>query len=61
MDYWLKLFYVLFGCLTGVVVSAAVGELEDNVLCSGVPAVVKTADTIRTFSCTVELKQKESK
>ena len=61
MDYWLLVFYVMLGCMTGVVVSAAVGELEDNVMCSGVPAVVKTADTIRTFSCTVDLKSKENK
>ena len=58
MDYWLLVFYVVLGCMTGVVISAAVGEVEDNVMCSGVPVVVKTADTIRTFSCTVELKGK---
>ena len=61
MDYWLLVFYVVLGCMTGVVISAAVGEVEDNVMCSGVPVVVKTADTIRTFSCTVELKSKENK
>ena len=48
----------MLGCMTGAVISAAVGEVEDNVMCSGVPVVVKTADTIRTFSCTVELKGK---
>ena len=61
MDYWLLVFYVMLGCMTGAVISAAVGEVEDNVMCSGVPVVVKTADTIRTFSCTVELKSKENK
>lgn len=61
MDYWLPVFYVVLGCMTGAVISAAVGEGEDNVMCSGVPVVVKTADTIRTFSCTVELKSKENK
>ena len=61
MDNWLMLCYVLFGCITGVVVSAAVGKLEDDLLCSGIPAVVRTADTIRTFSCAVELKLNESK
>ena len=61
MDYWLLVIYVMLGCMTGAVISAAVGEVEDNVMCSGVPVVVKTADTIRTFSCTVELKSKENK
>ena len=61
MDYWLLVFYVMLGCMTGAVISAAVVEVEDNVMCSGVPVVVKTADTIRTFSCTVELKSKENK
>ena len=61
MDYWLLVFYVMLGCMIGAVISAAVGEVEDNVMCSGVPVVVKTADTIRTFSCTVELKSKENK
>ena len=61
MDYWLLVFYVVLVCMTGAVISAAVGEVEDNVMCSGVPVVVKTADTIRTFSCTVELKAKENK
>ena len=58
MDYWLLVFYVMLGCITGVVVSAAVSSIEYNEMCSGVPAIVKTADTIRTFSCTVELKGK---
>lgn len=61
MDYWLLVFYVMLGCMTGVVISAAVGGVEDNEMCSGVPVVIKTADTIRTFSCTVGLKSKENK
>ena len=33
----------------------------DDRLCSGNPSVEMTKDTIRTFSCTVELKAKEKK
>ena len=33
---------------------------EDH-LCSGKPITVEKTDTIRTFSCTVELKRKDEK
>lgn len=33
----------------------------DDKLCSGNPSVELTKDTIRTFSCVVELKTKEKK
>ena len=61
MDYWFIVFCVVLGCITGVVVSAAVTSIEYNEMCSGVPVVVKTDDVVRTFSCTVELKAKENK
>ena len=61
MDYWLLVFCVAFGFGAGVLVSAAVSSTENNEMRSGVPVVVETADTIRKFSCTVELKSKENK
>lgn len=58
MDYWLLVLHVMLGCMVSVVVSAAVSSIKNNEMCSGVPIVVEEADTIRTFSCTVELKGK---
>ena len=58
MDFWLGLFIGCFGAIFG---NTLISIQYKDVMCSGVPVVVKTADTIRTFSCTVELKSKENK
>ena len=56
MGYWAGVFLGCFGALIG---SKLALESNRDEMCSGVPVVVEEVDTIRTFSCTVELKSKE--
>ena len=58
MGFWLGLFIGCFGAIFG---NALFSINYKDKMCSGVPVVIETADTIRTFSCTVELKSKENK
>lgn len=58
MDFWLGLFIGFFGIIFG---NTLISMQYKDGMCSGVPVIEETADTIRTFSCTVELKSKENK
>ena len=58
MRYWLGVFLGCFGAMIG---SKLALEVNRDEMCSGAPIVVEEADTIRTFSCTVELKTREKK
>ena len=58
MSFWTGVFLGCFGVIIG---SKLVLVQNRNEMCSGSPIVVEEADTIRTFSCTVELKAKEKK
>lgn len=55
----------LIGGVVGVFVAFVFAGLGlskvDNKMCAGNPVVIEKEDTIRTFSCTVELKHKEKK
>ena len=58
MGYWTGVFLGCFGAMIGAKLAS---ESNRDEMCSGAPIVVEEADTIRTFSCTVELKSKENK
>ena len=61
MNYSYGLIAAFLGIIWGILISEFSLSYQEDGMCSGVPVVVKTADTIRTFSCTVELKAKENK
>lgn len=48
---------LLVGVLLGILLSLILLDSADNKMCGGKPKVVQTADTVRTFTCTVELKK----
>ena len=49
------------GCSLALVFAGFSLSRADNIMCAGNAVVVEKEDTIRTFSCTVELKAKEKK
>lgn len=55
----------LFGVVSGAFMAFAVIGLaasnSDDKMCSGKVVVIERADTVRTFSCHVELKRKDEK
>lgn len=58
MEFWTGIAFGVFA--TFVIVGLALSNADDR-MCSGKQVVVEKADTIRTFSCTVELKRKDEK
>lgn len=58
MGFWLGVFVGCFGAIFGNMLMSL--QYKDE-MCSGVPVIVEKSDSIRTFSCTVELKSKENK
>lgn len=58
MEFWTGIAFGVFAtfAIAGLALSSA-----DDRMCSGKQVVMEKADTIRTFSCTVELKAKEKK
>ena len=56
MGFWTGIFIGCFGAMIGAKLAL---ESNRDEMCSGAPIVVETADTIRTFSCIVELKEKK--
>ena len=51
----------MVGCFVALVFAGFSLSKADNDMCAGNPVVVQKEDTVRTFSCTVELKAKEKK
>lgn len=45
------------GFCMGTMIEASGQDTAENELCQGKPKIVQTTDTIRTFTCTVELKK----
>lgn len=57
MDSSLLVVVLLVGALLGLALGAGIQESSQNKMCRGEHKVVQTTDTIRTFTCTVELKK----
>lgn len=57
MDSSLLVVVLLVGALLGLGLGAGIQDSSQNKMCRGEPKVVQTEDTIRTFTCTVELKK----
>lgn len=57
MDRLLMVILCLVGVLSGLGLAAGIQDSSNNKMCRGEPKVVQTVDTIRTFTCTVELKK----
>lgn len=45
------------GMLIGIGIALSIQDTSQDKMCRGEPKVVQTEDTIRTFTCTVELKK----
>lgn len=48
---------LIAGVLIGLGVALSIQDISQEEMCRGEPKVVETTDTIRTFTCTVELKK----
>lgn len=57
MDSSLLVVVLLVGAFLGLGLGAGIQESSRNKMCRGESKVVQTADTIRTFTCKVELKK----
>lgn len=57
MDISLAMSTMFVGALLGLGLGAGIQDSSQNKMCKGEPEVVQTEDTIRTFTCTVELKK----
>lgn len=45
------------GMFIGIGIALSIQDTSQDKMCRGEPKVVQTEDTIRTFTCTVELKK----
>lgn len=57
MDISLVMFALAIGALFGTGLTLGIQDSLQDKMCKGEPEVVQTADTVRTFTCTVELKK----
>lgn len=49
--------WIVIGATIGLGIALSIQDTSQDKMCRGEHKVVETTDTIRTFSCTVELKK----